>query len=155
SRIILKRVCAEHGEVSVCIASDARFYWLARGKPGNACCSGSACRASDGAEVGTLGRNAHTAEALGSPERLSTCLALIEIVTSCNLSCPTCYADSPLGAGHQVAAIPLPEIKRRIQAVVDRKGPLEILQLSGGEPTLHPDFFELLRWLQDHLKIQY
>ena len=28
-------------------------------------------------------------------ESLSTCLALIEIVNSCNLSCPTCYADSP------------------------------------------------------------
>jgi hypothetical protein len=39
--------------------------------------------------------------------------------------------------------------------VIDRKGGIEILQLSGGEPTLHPQFFELLRWLQDHPKIDY
>jgi uncharacterized radical SAM superfamily Fe-S cluster-containing enzyme len=88
-------------------------------------------------------------------EKLSTCLALIEIVNSCNLSCPTCYADSPVGVGQKVDAVPLDDLKRRIQGVVDRKGVIEILQLSGGEPTLHPQFFELLRWLQDHPKIDY
>jgi len=41
-------------------------------------------------------------------------------------------------------AVPLDQLKRRIQGVVDRKGGIEILQLSGGEPTLHPQFFELL-----------
>ncbi len=52
-------------------------------------------------------------------------------------------------------AVPLDDLQRRIQGVVDRKGGIEILQLSGGEPTLHPQFFELLRWLQDHPKIDY
>jgi uncharacterized radical SAM superfamily Fe-S cluster-containing enzyme len=54
-----------------------------------------------------------------------------------------------------VDAVPLEDLKRRIQGVVDRKGGIEILQLSGGEPTLHPQFFELLRWLQDHSHIDY
>ena len=39
AKVMLKRTCPEHGEASVCIASDARFYWLAKGKPENACCS--------------------------------------------------------------------------------------------------------------------
>src|SRR2546423_13083617 len=44
SKVFLKRTCPEHGEATVCIASDARFYWLAKGKPengvrGSACCS--------------------------------------------------------------------------------------------------------------------
>jgi hypothetical protein len=155
SKVYLKRTCAEHGEASVCISSDARFYWLAKGKEENACCGGQACRASDHAAVGTLGRNAEPGEALGAQEKLSTCLALIEIVNTCNLACPTCYADSPLGAGHKVDAVPLADLQRRIQGVVDRKGGIEILQLSGGEPTLHSQFFELLRWLQDHPKIDY
>lgn len=86
-------------------------------------------------------------------EKLSTCLALIEIVDSCNLACPTCYADSPQST--QISAVPLEDLKRRIQGVIDRKGTIEILQLSGGEPTLHPQFFELLRWLQDHPGIDY
>lgn len=88
-------------------------------------------------------------------ERLSTCLALIEIVNSCNLKCPTCFADSPMGAGQSVDAVPLLEIQDRIQGVIDRKGGIEILQLSGGEPTLHPDFFELVRWINGHPGIDY
>ncbi len=155
SQVILKRTCPDHGEARVCIASDARFYWLATGKSENACCGGQACRASDHEPAGTLGRNADPGDALGIQEKLSTCLALIEIVNSCNLSCPTCYADSPVGTGHKVDAVPLEDLKRRIQGVVDRKGGIEILQLSGGEPTLHPQFFELLRWLQDHARIDY
>ena len=163
SKVFLKRTCVEHGEASVCIASDARFYWLAQGKPGNACCGGETgapnsrltCCASDGSPAGTLGRNSDPGDALGIQEKLSTCLALIEIVRSCNLSCPTCYADSPLGAGASVDAVSLVDLKRRIQGVIDRKGTIEILQLSGGEPTLHPEFFELLRWLQDHEAIDY
>jgi len=155
-KVFLKRFCPEHGEAGVCLATDARFYWLAKGKSENACCgSGPACRASDHAPAGTLGRNADPGDALGVMEKLATCLCLIEIVNSCNLSCPTCYADSPTGAGPKVDAVPLENLRRRIQGVVDRKGGIEILQLSGGEPTLHPQFFDLLRWLQDHPKIDY
>jgi hypothetical protein len=156
SKVLLKRNCPEHGEASVCIASDARFYWLAKGKSENDCgCGPGACCSADGTNVGTLGRNADPGDALGIQEKLSTCLALIEIVNSCNLSCPTCYADSPPGTGQKVDAIPLDNLQQRIQGVIDRKGKIEILQLSGGEPTLHPQFFELLRWLHANPGIDY
>ena len=39
--------------------------------------------------------------------------------------------------------------------MIDRKGKIEILQLSGGEPTLHPQFFGLLRWLHGNPGIDY
>lgn len=162
AKVFLKRVCPEHGEASVCIASDAHFYWLAKGNPANAdgCCNNSptadshACCAADGSVAGTLGRNALVA-ADAPFETLSTCLALIEIVRSCNLACPTCYANSPVGTGANVDAVPLDELKQRIQGVIDRKGGIEILQLSGGEPTLHPQFFELLEWAHAHEGIDY
>ncbi len=205
ARVLLRRTCPEHGRAEACIASDARFYWLAQGDPKNACCGGGACSASDGVVRGTLGRNAEGAmqsaqcsvpsaqtstddagcgsdvslsrerapsdlstdilrtehsppaasnqQPATSIERLSTCLALIEIVRSCNLACPTCYADSP--QSRAVDAVPLAELKARIQGVVDRKGGIEILQLSGGEPTLHPQFAELLAWLHAHPAIDY
>jgi uncharacterized radical SAM superfamily Fe-S cluster-containing enzyme len=173
ARVFLKRTCSTHGEILVCIASDARFYWLAKGRPENSegCCgggdcsstisplnlqlpAGSACCASDASIAGTLGRNAAGKNG-GSFEKLSTCLALIEIVNSCNLACPTCYADSPVGAGDKVDAVPLENLKSRIQGVIDRKGRIEILQLSGGEPTLHPQFFELVEWVQTHPGMDY
>jgi len=157
AQIFLRRSCPVHGEAETCISSDARFYWLAQGRPENAeagdCC-GNACRASDGAVRGTLGRNA-TGKGDAPFEKLSTCLALIEIVNSCNLACPTCYANSPIGAGQHVDAIPLADLQRRIQGVIDRKGSIEILQLSGGEPTLHPQFFELLSWARANPGIDY
>lgn len=154
--IYLQRACPEHGIVSNCISSDARFYWLAQGDPQNACCDGTACCAGDGLD-GTLGRNAQPASPGEAKfESLSTCLALIEIVNSCNLACPTCYADSPLGGhGERVDAVPLPDLQARIQNVIDRKGGIEILQLSGGEPTLHPQFFELVEWAHQNPGIDY
>jgi uncharacterized radical SAM superfamily Fe-S cluster-containing enzyme len=155
AKVYLKKTCARHGESAVCIASDARFYWLAQGDPQNACCGGAACCASDEGQPGTLGRNA-AGRGDGPFETLSTCLALIEIVNSCNLACPTCFADSPVGAsGSKLDAIPLADLQRRIDGVIARKGPIEILQLSGGEPTLHPQFFELLAWTQSHPSIGY
>jgi uncharacterized radical SAM superfamily Fe-S cluster-containing enzyme len=173
AKVFLKRTCATHGEASVCIASDARFYWLAKGDPENAeaCCVGGKCgsnvspldlkfergtahSAVDDSVAGTLGRNA-VGKGDGPFEKLSTCLALIEIVNSCNLACPTCYADSPVGTGAKVDAVSLAELKTRIQGVIDRKGDIEILQLSGGEPTLHPQFFELVAWVQSHPNIDY
>lgn len=156
-RIQMRRRCEEHGEAEVCISSDARFYWIAKGDPRNACCGGFACNANDGGVAGTLGRNAGSFPGQESScEKLSTCLALIEIVNSCNLACPTCYADSPVGpSGAKLDAVPLADLQRRIDGVIARKGGIEILQLSGGEPTLHPQFFELLEWAQRHPGIDY
>jgi uncharacterized radical SAM superfamily Fe-S cluster-containing enzyme len=150
-KIHLFRTCPDHGTFDVCISSDARFYWLSKGS--GSCCGGGACCAGDGGNDGTLGRNAEPGEALGLQEKLSTCLALIEIVDSCNLACPTCYASSPHST--DVKAASLEDICARVQGVIDRKGKIEILQLSGGEPTLHPRFFELLEWCQNHRSIEY
>jgi len=153
-QVFMNRQCTEHGEFSACIASDERFYWLAKRKEENSCCPGGACNSADGLNAGTLGKNA--AGRQEQPfEVLSTCLTLIEIVNSCNLACPTCYADSPIGAGPKVDDVPLEEIKQRVQGVIDRKGRIEILQLSGGEPTLHPQLIELCVWLKNHMQIDF
>ncbi len=152
NQVWLRRRCPEHGEQATCIASDARFYWVSRGSSSEGCCGGSACRASDGGVAGVLGGNAGLAG--GDMDRLSTCVALIEVVNSCNLACPTCYADSPAGAG-RVDAVPIEELKTRISGVLERKGEIDILQLSGGEPTLHPDLSGLLEWLRGEPRIKY
>lgn len=153
-KVFMKRRCIAHGEFSACIASDARFYWLAQGREENRCCSGGACCDANGQNAGTLGRNAE-GRGVNPLETLSTCLALIEIVNSCNLACPTCYADSPVGIGSKLDAVPLAEIQARVEGVIARKGRIEILQLSGGEPTLHPQLAEICRWAKQHEKIDF
>ncbi len=160
NQVFLRRTCATHGEFSACISSDARFYWLALGKDDNrvaaesSCCLSGGCCAANGDAAGTLGRNS-AGRGDGPFEKLSTCLALIEIVNSCNLACPTCYADSPAGGGSKADAIPLADIQRRVDGVIARKGSIEILQFSGGEPTLHPQLVELCRWAKEHEHIDF
>ena len=77
ARVFLRRTCPEHGAAEACIASDARFYWLAQGDPKNQCCGGS-CKAAEGDATGTLGRNATPPAQIENQkskiENLSTCL---------------------------------------------------------------------------------
>src|SRR6478735_4147054 len=70
-----------------------------------------------------------------------SCLAIIEINQACNLACPVCFADAAdMHGGHT----PLPVIERMLDALVASEGEPDLLQLSGGEPTLHPEFFAIL-----------
>jgi 7,8-dihydro-6-hydroxymethylpterin dimethyltransferase len=141
--------CPVHGEHATLLSSDAEFYWLAAGDPGNSCCS-----VAPGGTAGLLGDNARNPS--GIYETLSSCISLIEIVDSCNIACPTCFPGSPLGKHEEhLTYRPLAEIKERVEKVIAQKGEIEILQLSGGEPTLHPDLFELVRWAGAHEKIRY
>lgn len=123
-------------------------YWVTQGNPDNSCC------AVTGSNTGVLGDNATNPS--GLYDQLSSCVSLIEIVETCNITCPTCFSESPLGKqGSHLRYTPLSQIKARIEKVLAQKGEIEILQLSGGEPTLHPDLFELVRWAGAHEKIRF
>jgi hypothetical protein len=65
-----------------------------------------------------------------------TCIALVEITSSCNLQCPVCYSSSGPGGTH----LTCDEACRAIDRIVETEGRPEIIQLSGGEPTIHPEF---------------
>jgi uncharacterized radical SAM superfamily Fe-S cluster-containing enzyme len=70
-----------------------------------------------------------------------SCLTILEVSDHCNLSCPVCYAGSgPQRTEHRDLAT----IERMLDAIVANEGEPDVVQLSGGEPTLHPDFFAIL-----------
>lgn len=71
-----------------------------------------------------------------------TCLALLEITSSCNLTCPMCFASSGPGGHH----LSVQQCRTAIDALVRAEGQPEVLQLSGGEPTIHPDFFTIYEY---------
>jgi uncharacterized radical SAM superfamily Fe-S cluster-containing enzyme len=66
----------------------------------------------------------------------------LEITDNCNLTCSMCYADSRPGLKHKS----LDEVKRAIDTLVAAEGQPDVLQLSGGEPTLHPEFEQILQY---------
>jgi len=71
-----------------------------------------------------------------------SCLTLIEITDHCNLSCPICYASS--GPERHQDYRTLEHVIQMLDTVVENEGEPDVVQISGGEPTLHPDFFEIL-----------
>ena len=70
-----------------------------------------------------------------------SCLALIDVNEACNLTCPVCFADS---STPKTAHRPLAEIERMMDALVASEGEPDLLQISGGEPTIHPQILEII-----------
>jgi uncharacterized radical SAM superfamily Fe-S cluster-containing enzyme len=70
-----------------------------------------------------------------------SCLTLVDICDYCNLRCPVCYASS--GPERQQFR-DLKLIEKMLDAVVRNEGHPDVVQLSGGEPTMHPDFFTIV-----------
>jgi len=134
NRVWLHKWCPAHGQSKVLVASDAA-YWR------------------QGREVyikpPEMPLQFNTKMEFGCPydcglcpdHMQHSCLSIIEITDHCNLRCPVCYADS---GPHRPTFRDLPTVERMLDAVVANEGEPDVVQLSGGEPTIHPDFFTIL-----------
>lgn len=70
-----------------------------------------------------------------------SCVGLIEITSKCDLHCPVCYANS--GEGEHLS---VEEIETMMKFYMEAENnSAEILQISGGEPTMHPDILTIIR----------
>jgi uncharacterized radical SAM superfamily Fe-S cluster-containing enzyme len=84
--------------------------------------------------------------------RRGVTIALV-LTYKCNLDCPYCILKVPKGVYPSSEVSTLAEWKEFI-----KRFPVKIKEvyLSGGEPTLYPDFVELTNWLLDegyHVKV--
>ncbi|WP_068276318.1 radical SAM protein [Aldersonia kunmingensis] len=80
----------------------------------------------------------------GLPEMQTqhTCILLTDIAETCNLRCPTCFTDS---SPELRGVVPVDEVLANVdQRLARERGKLDVLMLSGGEPTLHPQLPHLL-----------
>jgi uncharacterized radical SAM superfamily Fe-S cluster-containing enzyme len=133
-RVYLSKRCAQHGPQRVLLADDADYWRLGREhflKPPEQVIK------------------PNTAFQFGCPydcgicteHEQHGCVSVLEITDHCNLRCPTCYASSgPERTTHRDMAT----IERMLDAIVRNEGEPDIVQVSGGEPTLHPRFFDVL-----------
>ena len=133
-KVLMLKRCAEHGPETVLLADDVDYYRR---------CREVFLKAPE------MPVRYNTPVRWGCPydcglctdHEQHSCLSLVELGDHCNLECPVCYAESgPSRPGFHSLAL----IEKMLDAVVANEGEPDVVQLSGGEPTLHPDFFKVL-----------
>jgi uncharacterized radical SAM superfamily Fe-S cluster-containing enzyme len=68
-----------------------------------------------------------------------TCVGIIEVNSACNMDCPLCFANA-----HTGFSLTLEEVEQMLDDYVKAEGAPEIVQFSGGEPTVHPQIIEFV-----------
>lgn len=131
-QIHLEKLCPQDGISSALICSDPVWYRESRSyvKPGQAPLDRSnkeftGCPGSCG---------------LCPEHRQHTCLPVVEITSACNLACPVCLKDL-----RQPFGMTASEYRSVLQRLKGCEGSIPVINLSGGEPTVHPQFAEFLR----------
>lgn len=126
SGLYLDLYCPEHGPNSALVGGDMRVY--------------QQLRQTHRKVTKPLKRN--TRHQKGCPHDCGlcpehdqhTCLAILEITTRCNLSCPICLNSSSMRGRDMTPDM----IEAALKELIVCEGRATPLQLSGGEPTLHP-----------------
>jgi len=128
----LKR-CHEHGVMKTLVSDDVQYWKLCKEflKPGD-----RPHRYSSRTEHGCP----YDCGLCPDHEQHS-CLAIIEINDECNLNCPFCFAQSSTKRNERRT---LSQVEAMLDALVAAEGEPDLVQISGGEPTIHPEFFEIL-----------
>jgi uncharacterized radical SAM superfamily Fe-S cluster-containing enzyme len=140
-KVVLTKRCLEHGEFEAVMSSDIG-YWtksLTYTKPG------------------TMPKHWSTKVELGCPDDCGlcedheqhTCSPIIEISNVCDLKCPVCIVWNENNYN-----MSFEEFKRVVDNLIDKEGTLELMLLSGGEPTLHPEFFRLAEYATSKKEIK-
>lgn len=139
-KIMMKKACADHGEVVDVYFSDAEMFRKFQGF------------AIDGVGV----KNPHTKSKDNCPNDCGLCekhlthsgIVNIDLTNRCNLTCPICFANA--NAAGFVYEPEYEDFVRMLKMCREMKPvPVQAVQFSGGEPTIHPRFFDILSAARD------
>lgn len=132
NKIFILKYCFEHGEQEEILEENSEYYLgrMQYTKPGSV------------SKTQTERKNNCPFDCGLCPEHEQhSCIGLIEITNNCDLKCPTCYANS--GNGDFLS---LEKIEEMLDFFIDSEfGNAEILQISGGEPTTHPQIIDIIK----------
>src|SRR6266536_6318580 len=130
-KVILRRTCLDHGTFESMVLSDASWWeWSRRFiRPGR-----------HPAYAATETVHGCPYDCGFCPEHQQhACVTVFEITEACNLECPACFA----GDAH-VKHVTLEDVGAMADGLIRAEGgQADVAMLSGGEPTLHPRFFEV------------
>ena len=68
-------------------------------------------------------------------------LPVFTITNDCNLDCPKCFTYNRQDAKYYKS---VEETKKIINEIISQSGGVQLINLTGGEPTLHPNLFEII-----------
>ena len=140
NRVVMRKRCPEHGWFEALVFGDAQLYTSIApyNKPGTLPLE-FATEVKDGCPFDC---------GLCTEHKQHACLALIEVNNACNLDCPLCFANAGTHFAHNGFELTYDQVNFMLDKFVAAEGTPEVVQFSGGEPTLHPriiDFVELAK----------
>jgi uncharacterized radical SAM superfamily Fe-S cluster-containing enzyme len=133
-RVLMRKACGSHGAFCDVVSSDAEMFLRLE-----------AWHFGDG-----QGFADPVADGEGAcPERCGMCgshtshtsLANVDLTARCNLACPVCFADAnarPYELRYEEAVAALSRLRAQ------RPAPAFAVQFTGGEPTIHPRFLDIV-----------
>lgn len=72
------------------------------------------------------------------------CMPIIEITNRCDLRCPVCLNSSGTESGEKSKDLSVAEFRAMLDGLLLAEKQVDVLNLSGGEPLLHPDIIALV-----------
>lgn len=131
--VVMRKACAEHGEQEVLISSDADWYHRVMALPAHLeAPRGSALPVSRGCPFDCGPCQSHE-------QRVH--LPVVPITSACNLDCPICYTHNKNDDAYHMSPRELAAVLEHLRTRAPER---RIINLTGGEPTLHPHFLELV-----------
>lgn len=68
-------------------------------------------------------------------------LPVISVTNACNLNCPICFTYNRKDRRYFMT---LDEMQRTVDWIIESSGPVDLINITGGEPTLHPEILGIL-----------
>lgn len=136
NKVYMRKRCPSHGWFEGIISSDAEMYVnsIKFNKPGTI-----------PLEFSTEVKEGCPLDCGLCPEhKQHICLALIEVNTACNLNCPICFANAGIGY-----SLTMEQVEGMLDRFVEIEGDPEVVQFSGGEPTIHPQLLDMIQAAQE------
>ena len=69
-------------------------------------------------------------------------LPVFSVTNACNLDCPICFTYNRPDRKYFMSR---EELRSLLDKLIARAGPFDLMNITGGEPTLHPQIVELLK----------